>query len=164
MAALALFAACSNPDPPWQAVASPTAPKAAPEARPATAATLLREAVTVGPTGALARLSLKDVARVDPLSAFRVVLTRRCLDARISLIDAGDAVVPAEAERDVDETTTLLLRPNEKLSSNFAYVLRLDGAAASELHDSSGVAYPPLEFRVLADLEVPAYPVPPNQR
>ena len=148
------------------APASPASPQGEPvRPDPPTVVGLLREAVALGPGDARTQLSKDAPSSVDRVSSFRVVLSRRSSDARLSLIDANDALVPSLVSRELTDTTTLTLKPADALSSRIGYVLRVDGASTAELHDEAGTGYAPLQLRVLADPRgEPPEPLPKNKR
>jgi hypothetical protein len=156
----------ANPPAPPATDAPPPAPPAPPPAAPAppappapSALTLVRSAVVVEPAGRLP-LSADGETVVDPGCSFELELRARVADARLVLVDPGDAHVAAAASREVGATTKLSLAPAAKLVPGSRYVLRLDGAARRELHDGDGKAYAPLAFTVL----VAGTPPPPEPK
>jgi hypothetical protein len=142
--------ASPTPAPPEPAppVASP-APPAAPPA-PAPAASIVREAAAVDPAGTVTALAPGGETVVDPAVTFRVELSVASADARLALVDAADAHVPASGAQEVAATTRLTLSPAAPLTPGGRYTLRLDGAIARELHDAGGKAYLPLALSVRA--------------
>jgi hypothetical protein len=126
---------------------------AAPAPTPS-AATLLREAVALDPTGPVP-LTHEDETVVDPAATFRVELAAQIPDGRLVLLDAADAIVPASGTREVGATTRFTLSPSAPLVSGSRYVLRLDGARTRELEDAAGHAFAPVTLSVLVAGEPP---------
>jgi hypothetical protein len=91
-------------------------------------------------------LAPSSEAIVDPASTFRVVLPGRSDDARLSLVDANDALVPARGAREVGAETVLTVVPTQPLRPAGRYLLRLDGLRARDLHDAAGRAAAPVEL------------------
>src|SRR4030042_1710188 len=77
---------------------------------------------------------------VDPAATFEVELEARLADARLALLDAADAHVPAKDVREVGATTRLTLAPEKPLVPASRYVLRVDGAARRGKHAAAGRA------------------------
>ncbi len=92
---------------------------------------------------------------VDPRSSFRVELAAAFPDARLSLLDAGDAMVPASGTREVGQATLLTLAPTAALPAGARLRLRVDGAATRELHGADGRRFAPVEWPVLVAGEPP---------
>ncbi len=86
---------------------------------------------------------------VEPGAGFRVELPQAMADARLSLLDAGDAMVPATGTREVGQATLLTLRPAVALLPGARLRLRVDGATTRELHDTDGRRFAPQEWPVL---------------
>lgn len=103
-------------------------------------------AEAVEPSGARVPLSASAEAIIDPASSFRVVLPGRSDDARLSLLDGADALVPATATREVGAQTILALTPRAPLTPAARYVLRLDGARTRDLHDAAGRPAGPVDL------------------
>lgn len=130
--------------------ATPTAnPTASPPPKPALPAFPVARAVALEPAGA-APLSGEGETVVDPASAFEVELALRAADARLVLLDAADAHVPARVAREVGATTRLSLAPAAPLVPASRYVLRVEGWSERELHDADGRAFRPRTFVLLA--------------
>jgi hypothetical protein len=88
---------------------------------------------------------------VDPGATFRVVAAVPLADARLSLYDAQDAMVPASESAEVSSAATRLeVRPAARLRPGGRYALRLEGSAGRELHDVAGRSYRPVAFTVVA--------------
>jgi hypothetical protein len=100
-------------------------------------------------------LSLATETTVEPGSSFRVELPVALADARLSLLDASDAMVPSTGSREVGQATLLALRPTSPLPPGARLRLRVDGVATRELHGADGRRFAPLEWLVLVagDLE-----------
>ncbi|ABS26353.1 hypothetical protein [Anaeromyxobacter sp. Fw109-5] len=118
------------------------------------AATLVREAVALEPTGPIP-LARDEETVVDPAASFRVELRGEVPDGRLVLLDAADAIVPSSGMREVGATTRFTLAPAAPLVPGARYVLRLDGARARELQDVAGRTFGPLNLTVLVAGEPP---------
>jgi len=86
---------------------------------------------------------------VDPRSTFRVELPTALADARLSLLDGGDALVPCSGSREIGQATVLTLAPASALAAGARLRLRIDGAATRELHGADGRRFAPLEWPVV---------------
>jgi hypothetical protein len=86
---------------------------------------------------------------VDPRSRFRVELPLPLPDARLSLLDGGDALVPSTGSRETGQTTVLALTPAAALAAGARFRLRVDGAATRELQAAEGRRFAPLEWPVV---------------
>lgn len=86
---------------------------------------------------------------VSPKATFRVELPPSLADARLSLLDAGDAMLPSSGTREVGQATVLTLTPASPLPPGVRLRLRVDGAATRELHAADGRRFAPLEWQVL---------------
>lgn len=106
----------------------------------------LASAEAVEPSGGRVPLSPTTEPIVEPASGFRVVLPGRSDDARLSLLDAADALVPASATREVGAQTVLTVTPRAPLTPAARYLLRLDGARERDLHDTAGRSAAPVEL------------------
>lgn len=118
----------------------------------------LASAEAVGPSGDRVELSPGVESVVDPASSFRVVLPGRSDDARLSLLDAADALVPATGTREVGERTVLVVTPRQPLVPASRYLLRLDGARGRDLHDAAGRSAGPVEIHLVAAGSPPETP------
>jgi hypothetical protein len=118
------------------------------------AATLVREAVALDPTGPIP-LARDEETVVDSAASFRVELRGEVPDGRLVLLDAADAIVPSSGTREVGATTRFTLAPAAPLVPGSRYVLRLDGARARELQDVAGRTFAPLNLTVLVAGEPP---------
>ncbi|HSN13380.1 MAG TPA: hypothetical protein VLT61_02030 [Anaeromyxobacteraceae bacterium] len=110
----------------------------------------IASAEAIEPNGVRLTLSASTEAIVDPTSTFRIVLPGRSDDARLSLLDAAENLVPARATREVGAETVLTVTPVQPLAPASRYLLRLDGARARDLHDAAGRAAGPVELRLVA--------------
>jgi hypothetical protein len=108
--------------------------------------------------GAATPLKQGELITVDPGASFRVVLKGTYLDARLSLLDGGDAMVAAGGAREAGQDTAVTLQPAAPLKPGSAYRLRVDGATTRELRAADGSARAPVEFPVLAAGEPPPEP------
>jgi len=94
-------------------------------------------------------LSATAETAIEPGSTFRVELPQALADARLSLLDAADSMVPATGTREVGQATLLTLRPTGALAPGARLRLRVDGAATRELHGADGRRFAPLEWPVV---------------
>jgi hypothetical protein len=94
-------------------------------------------------------LSPSTEAIVEPASSFRVVLPGRSDDARLSLLDGRDDLVPAKATREVGLETVMTVTPEQPLVQAAHYLLRVEGASGRELHDAAGRAAGPVELHMV---------------
>ncbi len=135
-------------------------------ASPATARAALPGTAILGSAAAIerSRRIALDVGRetvVDPAASFEVELSSGSSDARIVLLDGRDALVAANSSREVGAARTrLTLAPAAPLTPGSRYLLRVDGAATRELHDSAGRAYEPIAHPLLAAGSPPPPPEP----
>lgn len=86
---------------------------------------------------------------VSPRATFRVELPPSLADARVSLLDAGDAMLPCSGTREVGQATVLALTPASPLPPGAHLRLRVDGVATRELHAADGRRFGPLEWQVV---------------
>jgi hypothetical protein len=151
----------STPTIPEPAPAQPDAARAPPADAPPSLR-LATEVVAVEPSGELP-LQRDGETVVDPASSFRVVLAARFDDARLLLLDAADAAVPAKGTRVVGTSTALTLSPTTPLRPGSRYQLRVDGDRTRDLHDETGAAHAPFTLPVLA-AGTPPPPEPPPKK
>jgi len=131
-------------------------PPAGPDADPGPAP-LTRATAQVGE--AVRPLARAGESQVDPAARFQVEVAAPLADARLSLFDAQEALVPCESVAEVASTSTRLsLAPAKPLRPGSRYTLRLEGASVKELHDLSGKAYLPVSLALLATGQPPADP------
>jgi hypothetical protein len=86
---------------------------------------------------------------VAPGTTFRVELPLPLVDARLSLLDGGEAMVPSSGVREFGQVTVLTLAPAVALAAGARLRLRVDGAAMRELLAGDGRHFAPLEWRVV---------------
>jgi hypothetical protein len=86
---------------------------------------------------------------VEPGANFLVELPVALADARLSLLDGGDGMVPSTGTREVGQATVLKLAPAAALAPGARLRLRIDGASTRELHGADGRRFAPLEWPVL---------------
>lgn len=110
----------------------------------------LSSAEAIEPGGARVALSPSTEAIVDPGATFRVVLPGRSEDARLSLLDGKEDLLPAKGTREVGAETVLTVAPAQPLVPAARYVLRVEGLRARDLHDAAGRAAGPVELRLVA--------------
>jgi len=108
--------------------------------------------------GAATPLRGGEQVTVDPAATFRVVLRGAYPEARLSLLDGGDAMVAGAGAREVGAQTTVTFQPAAPLKPASSYRLRVDGATTRELRDAAGAARAPAEFPVLVAGEPPPAP------
>ncbi len=95
-------------------------------------------------------------ALVDPGASFRVEIAVPLTDGRLALHDEQDAMVASSGTSEVGTSwTRYRLVPDEPLVPGTSYALRVDGAAARELHDPSGRAYAPVVLKLKTKGERP---------
>jgi hypothetical protein len=108
---------------------------------------------------ALQALERAGESQVDPAARFLVEVAVPLADARLSLFDAQEALVPCESTAEVASTATRIsLAPAKPLRPGSRYTLRLEGASVKELHDLGGKAYLPVSLALQAAGEPPAEP------
>ncbi len=117
----------------------------------------LQEAVALIP-GATTPLTPGAPVTVDPGATFRVVLAGAYPDARLSLLEPSDAMIPSAGAREVGPTTTLTLQPAAPLRPGTTYRLRVDGAATREMKARDGALRGPVELPILAAGDPPEEP------
>jgi hypothetical protein len=108
--------------------------------------------------GAATALRTGEQVTVDPGSTFRVLLEGTFVEARLSLLDGADAMLPAAGAREAGPRTTVTLQPATPLKPGSAYRLRVDGATTRELKAADGAVRAPVEFPILAAGEPPPEP------
>jgi hypothetical protein len=86
---------------------------------------------------------------VDPTSSFRVELPLPLPDARLLLLDGGDALVASTGSREVGPATVLALTPAAALAAGARLRLRVDGATTRELQAADGRRFAPVEWPVV---------------
>jgi hypothetical protein len=110
----------------------------------------LRGAVALAAVGpASTPLVAGSETAVDPRSSFRVELPLSLPDARLSLLDGGDAMVASSGSREAGPATVLALTPAAPLAPGARFRLRVDGAATRELQAADGSRFAPLEWSVV---------------
>jgi hypothetical protein len=142
-----------EPAPPTTALPAPLPP-------PPSASAILRSAAALEPSQRVPLAPGAEVV-VDPSSTFEVELSARVPDARLALADARDDLVPASGTRELAQGTRLTLAPAAPLVPGSRYALRVDGAAARDLHDEAGRAFAPLSLPILV-AGTPPPPEPPK--
>jgi len=159
LAAMAL-AACQAPSP-GDPVAS-TAPGPAPAEAAAAGNVAAANAIALPPpvldlrgtsafaTGKTSTRPLSPAAEtiIEAGSSFLVELPVALADARLSLLDGADGMVPSSGTREVGQATVLRLTPAAALAPGARLRLRVDGASTRELHGADGRRFAPLEWPV----------------
>jgi hypothetical protein len=123
----------------------------------------VREATALQPGDTVSPLAPQGPTAVDPSATFRVVLAGPSRDARLALLDAADAAVPATAGVELGEGTLLTLSPAAPLVPGARYQLRLDGAVTRELHLGDGT-FTPVAYALTVTGEPPAGAKPARRR
>ncbi len=152
-------APCPGPDRGANACAPVPGAGAAPAPAPRSASEVLRSASAVE-NGSRLALATAGENVVAAGATFEVELSMRADDARLVLLDARDALVPATATREVGAATLLTLAPAAPLAPGSRYALRVDGAVAREFHDAGGRAFSPLTHPLLVAGTTPSPPEP----
>lgn len=147
---------------PSQEAAAPTGPAVdpvPPAAPPAAPEAAVKEASELPPGDGASPTPLSPDGEtvVDPASRFRVVLAGASRDARLLLLDAAGAAVPASEAAEVGAATILTLAPSTALTPGSRYSLRLDGAVGRELH-LGDKGYPPTRYALRAAGDPPPPP------
>lgn len=162
--ALLLLWACEKAAPPKPAALDP-APEPAAVAGPAepspAPAALFREAAALEPGQVVTPLLPDDETRIDPSASFRLELSGPSQDARLTLLDASNAAVPATSRGEIGEATLLVLTPSGPLTPGARYQLRLDGASTRDFHVGEE-AHAPLRFGLKVIGQPPSPPPGPT--
>jgi len=124
-------------------------------APPASAALPLLSAEAVLPDGSAAPLARDGVTTVAPSARFRVEVGARVPDARLSLLDAQDAMVAGDGTIEATATTRLALTPSAPLRPGSSYTLRVDGAEARLVRAEDGRAFEPASLALRTSGEPP---------
>ncbi|MBK9517181.1 MAG: hypothetical protein IPO09_07450 [Anaeromyxobacter sp.] len=120
----------------------------------------VEEALALIP-GAGTALLPGELATVDPPATFRVRLRGAYPEARLSLLDPGDAMVASGGAREVaGAVTTVTLQPAAPLKPGASYRLRVDGATTREVRAADGTSRAPVEFPLLITGEAQPEPKP----
>lgn len=144
------------------------APAAAPGTPPPTAVKLADDPAAprplpvfavqaIEPSGPVA-LRPAEESLVDASAHFRVEVPLPLPDARVVLLDAGDALVPTSGVREVGDATAFELTPSAPLRPGSRYHLRIEGADGRTLRDRAGAHYAPVSVKLL----VAGTPAPPE--
>ncbi|HYQ80396.1 MAG TPA: hypothetical protein VEP68_02785 [Anaeromyxobacteraceae bacterium] len=170
IAMLVLAVACTPEPPPRpggdggpapEVAPAPSGPQAAASggepARPATPAVLpLLSAEAVLPDGSALPLSRDAVTAVDPSARFRLEVGARLTEARLSLLDAQEAMVAADGAVEAAATTRFTLTPAAPLRPGSSYTLRLEGAEGRLLSAEGGGTWEPLSLALRTSGALPA--------
>jgi len=108
-------------------------------------------------------LAARGETSVEPRATFRVELPVPLADARLTLLDGGDALVASAGTREIGPATILTLTPAVALPAGARYRLRVDGAAVRELQAADGRRFSPVEWPVVVAGEPPAKKSPPSK-
>lgn len=100
---------------------------------------------------------------VDPESRFEVELAARAEDARLSLLDELEAVVPSTGTTVHEARSRFTVAPKEPLRAGSSYQLRVDGTLTREAHDASGRSLAPASLKLKTSGERPP-PPPPDKK
>ncbi|HZY04440.1 MAG TPA: hypothetical protein VFF02_13165 [Anaeromyxobacteraceae bacterium] len=166
---MALAIACTPQPPPRRgadgglAMEGAPAPAPGPEAEaadggragaPAVLPLLSAEAVLRD--GSAVPLSRDAVTAVDPSARFRVEVGARLSDARLSLLDGQDAMVPSDGTTEATATTRFTLAPSAPLRPGSSYTLRLEGAEGRLLAGQGGGTWEPVSLALRTTGAAPA--------
>ncbi len=124
-------------------------------APPAAGALPLLSAVALLPDGAALPLTRDGVTSVEPPTRFRVEVAARLPDARLSLLDAQDAMVAADGTVEIAATARFTLTPTAPLRPGSSYTLRLDGAEGRLVRAEDGRSFEPLSLALRTSGEAP---------
>jgi hypothetical protein len=108
--------------------------------------------------GAATPLKTGEQITVDPGATFRVVLKGTYPEARLSLLDGADGMLPSAGAREAGPATTVTLQPAAPLKPGTSYRLRVDGATTRELKAADGTVRGPVDLPILAAGEPPQEP------
>jgi hypothetical protein len=95
---------------------------------------------------------------VEPSARFRVEVATRLAEARLSLLDAQDAMVAADGTVEAAATTRFTLAPAAPLRPGSSYTLRLDGSEERLLRAEDGRTFGPVSLALRASGEPPPPP------
>jgi hypothetical protein len=157
---LLVLAACAPAPGPGPVTGTNTAPSATsvapvpPTPPPPAPAEVTAASAWAG--GATTPLAARGETTVDPTSSFRVELPAAVADARLTLLDQGEALVTGKGQRSVGVPTTLTFQPDAPLAAGGRYRLRLDGASTRELHAADGTVALPVDWWLTVAGEPPA--------
>lgn len=140
----------------------PADPAAAAAAVPAAARLPLSAIEARVGGGAALLLDPAAPAPVDPGSAFEVRVPIALRGARLVLLDAQDAIVPATSTVEVQAATRLVITPAEPLQPGARYLLRLEGVESRLVPAADGRTFEPLAVP-LATTGEPAPRPPPRK-
>ncbi|HET7752731.1 MAG TPA: hypothetical protein VFK85_02380 [Anaeromyxobacteraceae bacterium] len=157
---------------PGESLAGAAAAAPAAEAAPAAPVAPAAPAAPAGPipapiTGAVAivggatsPIAFDEPVTVDPAVRFQVDVAAPLVDARLALVDSGDAMISAVESHEIGATwSRFTLTPDAPLRPGSTYSLKLDGAAEREAHDADGRAYQITVWHIRTTGEAP----PPEQ-
>jgi hypothetical protein len=134
----------------------PSALEADAGATPAALPLLSAEAVL--PDGSARPLSRDSVTAIDPSARFRLEVAARLPEARLSLLDAQDAMVPCDGTTEASASTRFALTPAAPLRAGSSYTLRLDGAGGRLVRAEDGRSFEPVSLALRTSGETPAPP------
>lgn len=110
------------------------------------------------PGGSALLLARDGISVIEPRTTFRAEVSARLEGARLSLLDARDAMVAADGTTEAAATTRFTLTPAAPLRPGSSYTLRLDGAEGRLLRDEGGRAFEPVSLALRVSGEPPAPP------
>ncbi len=99
-------------------------------------------------------------APVDPASAFEVRVPVALRGARLVLLDAQDAIVPATSTSEVQAASRYVLTPGEPLQPAARYLLRLEGVESRLVPAADGRTFEPLAVPLVTTGEPAPRPPP----
>ncbi len=118
----------------------------------------LLSAEAVLPDGSAVPLSRDGVTAIDPQARFRLEVSARLEDTRLSLLDARDAMVPGDGTTEAGASTRFTLAPAAPLRPGSSYTLRLDGNEGRLVRAGDGRAFEPASLALRVSGEPPAPP------
>lgn len=118
----------------------------------------LLSAEAVLPDGSSLPLSRDGVTAIDPRASFRVEVSARLEDTRLSLLDARDAMVPGDGTTEAGSSTRFTLTPAAPLRPGSSYTLRLDGDEGRLVRAQGGRSFEPVSLALRVSGEPPAPP------
>lgn len=134
---------------------TPDAGGSAPAAEPTAPGLPLLSAEALLPDGSAQPLWREGVTTVDASARFRVEVGARIPDARLSLLDAQDAMVAADGIVEIAASARFTLTPAAPLRPGSSYTLRLDGAEGRLVRAEDGRSFEPLSLALRTSGKAP---------
>jgi len=167
LAAIFLLLGCSPERTPPTTAPAPSGPT--PAAAPS------GPSAPIAPTGPVRLPSIVAEARLPPATVTPLDLAGTTVDpngtfelrsqlplraARLVLLDAQDAMVPATVDSEIGTSSRFTLVPLEPLRPGSRYLLRLEGLVSQALQGGDGSTFEPVAFPLLTSGEPPQKPPP----